>query len=1343
MEDLQAYLPEDRRRALALGEPLPSRTHGAVLLADISGFTPLTEALVRALGPRRGTELLPRYLDEVYDTLIAAIHVRGGTVIGFSGDGITCWFAGDDGSVATACAAELQAGMRAFADLRVLDGGPIGLSLKVAVASGAVRRLTVGDPEVQLLDVLAGETLSRVAAAERLASRGEIVLDEPTARRLAGTIELVEWRDGEGGERFVVVRPPRVQAVTSSSPPLPSLSAAQLRPWLVPVIRERLLAGRGEFLTELRPVAALFVRFSGIDYDEDDAAGEKLDSFVRRVQGILVRYEGTLVQLTIGDKGSFLYGAFGAPIAHEDDARRGVRAALELREAAAALDFLEPVQIGLGRGLMRVGAYGGSTRRTYGVLGDEANLAARLMSEAQPGEVLVSGQVHQVVATEFACEPRPPIALKGKAEPLPVFAVTSRRSRRAMRLQEPSYALPMVGRRAELAAISERLDLALQGQGQVVGIVAEAGVGKSRLVAEVVRIARHKGFVGYGGACQSDGVNTPYLVWKGICSAFFDVDSQLPLRKQVRWLEGELAERAPARLSALPLLGPTLGLPLPDNDFTRSLDPQTRKSVLHALLEDCLKSAAREEPLLLVFEDLHWIDALSHDLLEEVARFTTNLPVVLVLAYRPPRLVRLVGPRLEALANFTRIDLRELSTDEAEQAVRAKLAQLYPARDASVPPGLVEKLMRRAQGNPFYLEELLNYLHDRGLDARDPAALDTVDLPDTLHALILSRIDGLSEREKTTLRVASIIGRLFRAAWLPGYYPALGDMARVKADLDELDRLEITPLDTPEPELTYLFKHIVNHEVTYQSLPHATRASLHERLADYLEIAYADNPPLAALAFHYGRSENQEKRREYLRKAGEAAQREYANEAALDAFGQLLPLLRDVTASIDVHMQRGAVLERVGRYDEAEADYEQALRLAEHHPSGRTEQAAAQFALGRLCRYQGRYEAALSWLEQAKAGRTAIEDRRGLAQSLVEIGAVLWTQGDHDRATERLNAGLELMRELGDASGMASALNSLGIIAWYQGEYATAWSLHEEGLALRREVADRSGIAASLNNLGLVAQSQNDRARARALYEQSLHMYREMGDKQGCANALGNVANIVASQGAYAKAQAMFEENLAMWREIGNKMGIAISLNYLADVLKEQGDCAAAHALLEEGLALATELGHKSAMANALHKLGCVWWLLGDAAAAAQSLADGLALFRELKDKEFVAAALLMLGVLELPANPRQARDRILESLRLGRQLDSPQRQAAGLVGIAGLALHHGNARRAALSLGAALAACQTHDVRLPAELVVLQETLSAEARAALDEPAFTAAWAEGEAMPLEAVVAAALDGHH
>jgi adenylate cyclase len=305
----------------------------------------------------------------------------------------------------------------------------------------------------------------------------------------------------------------------------------------LPAVFEREQSGHGAFLTELRPVGAIFLRFTGIDYDAEAEAGSKLDNFMHRVQSILTRYEGTLVQLTIGDKGSYLYATFGAPTAHEDDACCALYAALDLRRTAAELDFLAPVQIGISQGIMRTGAYGSATRRTYGVLGDDVNLAAHLMSVARPGEILVSPRVQKNLSATFTFRASPRMPIKGKTEPMTVFAVAGQRRKHAIHQEEPYYALPMLGRQAELTLIEAKLELALQGKGQVIGVTVEAGMGKSRLVAEVIRLAIQRGFIGYGGACEASGANTPYLVWKSIWQALFEVTTIAPTAEQIRQIE--------------------------------------------------------------------------------------------------------------------------------------------------------------------------------------------------------------------------------------------------------------------------------------------------------------------------------------------------------------------------------------------------------------------------------------------------------------------------------------------------------------------------------------------------------------------------------------------------------------------------------------------------------------------------------------------------------------------------------------------------------------------------------------------------------------------------------------
>ena len=1154
METPAAYIPTDRRHALARGKSLPNRTKGAALFADISGFTPLTEALARELGPQRGAEELTRHLNSVYDVLIAELDAYGGSVVGFSGDAITCWFDGDTGLRATACALIMQQAMKRFEHVAIPSGQTVTLAMKAAVATGKARRFLVGDPQIQLIDVLAGTVLDRLAATEHNANKGEVVLDPSAVASLGDLIEMTAWRDDEAGQRYGIAGSLKTPVRLSPWPPIPdgALNEDQIRPWLLPPVYERLRSRQGEFLAELRPAVALFLRFGGIEYETDENAGSKLDTYVREVQHILERYQGHLLQLTIGDKGSYLYAAFGAPQAHEDDIVRAVSTALDLRNLSSRLDYITNVQIGITRGRVRTGAYGGVTRRTYGVQGDDVNLAARLMQAAAPGEILVSKIAKEASENVFLWQDLPPLKVKGKTDPVIVYHLLGRNEGNTIRLQEPKYALPMVGRETQMAQVGEKLRLALLGQGQIIGITAEAGMGKSRLLAEVILEASKHQIIAYGGECQSFGTNTSYLVWQSIWQSFFGIDPAWDIDRQISVLADQIAQIDPGLLPRLPLLGAILNISTPDNDLTQSLDAKVRKTSLEALLVDCLKARSKKTALLLILEDCHWIDPLSLELSEVIGRTIANLPVMLIMAYRPPELENSYMSRISQTAYFTEIQLADFTPQEAERLIQLKLKQYFGSQ-VEIPQSSIERITARAQGNPFYIEELLNYLQDRGINPQDTRALEDLDLPATLQSLILSRIDQLTESQKTTLKVASVIGRLFKASMIWGVYPQVGEFNHLLLDLDSLRKVDLTPEDAPEPELTYIFKHILTQEVAYESLLYATRSMLHEHIAQFLEKTYSDRLEqyVDLLAFHYDRSPNQEKRRQYLLMAGQAAQSNYANIAAIDYYQRVIPLLAD-RDQVKARRRLGEVLELTGNWDEADEQYRQELNLADGL-NDRLAQAECQTTLGELLRKQGNYAEALLWQERAREGFEKLGEQAGVAHTLQYAGTLAAQQGDLDVARERYQESLAIQRQLGDKPRIASLLSNLGILACFKSDYQLGRDLYEESLSIRREVQDRRAIANSLGNLGNLYLEQGNYPEARARLDEAVLLQRQVGDRWAIANSLNNLGNVYRALGEQETAKSQYHESLEINRDLGDLWAIAYLLEDIGVLALQQG----------------------------------------------------------------------------------------------------------------------------------------------------------------------------------------------
>lgn len=917
---LSVYIPMDRRHALARGVALPERAVGAALFADISGFTPLTEALTRALGPQQGAEELPHYLNQVYDALIAEVDRYGGSVISFAGDAITCWFADSDpwreGSApaswrATTCAMAIQRAMARFAAVAVPGQPPVTLAVKVAVASGPARRFLVGQPDIQLIDVLAGQTLARMAAAEQRAGRGEVVVDAQTRACLGERAQAreIEREDTEEEQFFVV------EGLTSEAEPWPwlelapgALSEDQVRPWVLPSVYERLCAGLGEFITELRPATALFLRFGGIDYDGDAEAGRKLDAYIRWVQQVAARYEGTLLQLTMGDKGNYLYVAFGAPVAHEDDARRAAHAALEL---GAGAEGPGPVQIGLSQGVMRTGAYGGATRRTYGVLGDEVNLAARLMQNAAPGEIIASRRVHKLASEMFDWQALPAIRVKGKADPIPVYRLGGERKA----APGAEAAVPIIGRAVERNALATCLRNLERGLGGVIVIEGEAGMGKSLLADDLrqqAQAARFETLVGAGDAVEKA---TPYYAWRSVFAQWLDVGAKQDPESQRRHILARIQDQ-PDRVRLAPLLSVVLACPWPDNEFTTPLAGQERAEATRQLLAGLLQDAARRSPRVVILQDAHWLDSLSWELAVHLARTSTaaGAPLLLALITRPLD-DSAAGARhlqvIEALDNVTTLSLAPLSPDETAAVAAARLG----LPEGGLPEPVVQLVQRLAEGNPMFAAELALTLRDQGVITVEPDPSAELargevrrcrltgdlgqavqNLPHTIGGLVLARIDRLPLESQLALKIASVIGQTFAYAPLRHAVQTHANIAEatLRLHLGALAALGLTRLHTLDPDLAYAFRQIVIQEVVYGVLLFAQRRQLHRTVAEWYEASFPDrlDELAATLAYHYSRADVAEKAIDYLLRAGDAARMVYANQEAIEYYQQALELLR-------------------------------------------------------------------------------------------------------------------------------------------------------------------------------------------------------------------------------------------------------------------------------------------------------------------------------------------------------------------------------------------------------------------------------------------------------------------
>jgi predicted ATPase/class 3 adenylate cyclase len=849
----------------SLQAPAVDHFQAAVLFADISGFTPLSERLAER-GPA-GAETLTWLLNDYFGQLIELIAGHGGDVITFAGDALLAvWPAAEGRDVQEALAAATQmaarCGLAAQEALHdYLAEGDVRLSLRISISAGQASGVHLGGIEDRREYLLSGEPIVQVGASHEQARPGEVVLSSE-ARTL-----IREHCAGEPRAGGCL----RLEAL-SSLPPLPRETdvkaglapAAALRPYIPRSVLSRVEAGHTDWLAELRPLTVLFISLPDLDHR---TPLDKAHEVTCALQAELYRYEASINKLSVDNKGATMVAALGLPpLAHEDDPVRGVRAALGVLERLHELDWRGAIGITTGRAFC--GAVGNARRREYTMMGDVVNLSSRLMEAALagagelPAPVLCDEATYHAAQARLLFQPLPAIEAKGKAGRVAVYCPLGE--------QQPAARSEarIVGRREEQAVLGAALEALTRGEtAGVVILEGEAGIGKTRLLDDLRARARQEGAHVFSAAGDAVERRAAYHGWRWVFAELLGVEAAADdeERRQVeRVLGPELCECAP-------LLNVLLPLDFPENETTRHMVGQARADRTRDVLVALLQASVVEAPSVIFLEDAHWLDSASWALALEINQRIER--VLLVIATRPmaeslpPEYVRLLeAPRTR------RLPLPPLADEEALALVCGRLGV------TDLPEPVAALIREEAEGHPFFSEELAYALRDAGLievrggQCRVAPGVDlkAVSLPDTVQGVITSRIDRLMPQQQLTLKVASVIGALFSFEVLRDIYPVEADKPDLPEHLRALERFDLTRLHEPEPNLTYAFKHVITREAAYNLMLFAQRRELHRALAEWYERAFAEgdlSPFYPILAHHWAHAEVVPKAIGYLEKS--------------------------------------------------------------------------------------------------------------------------------------------------------------------------------------------------------------------------------------------------------------------------------------------------------------------------------------------------------------------------------------------------------------------------------------------------------------------------------------------
>ncbi len=928
--------------------PVAEAFPAAVLFADISGFTEVT-TLLSQRGPA-GAETLANLLNNYFGKLIDLILENGGDVVKFAGDALIALWPAEGASLRPATLRAAVCGQQIQRALNDYEAEGVRLSLKIAISAGSVSHIHIGGVFSRWEFLMDGEPLVEVGIANDLAVAGQVLLGPAACVAAADGVHgtEVEFPNGHKGKLLERISATLPLATPAQLPPLGEELALRLKAYIPGAINDRLSVGQSGWLAELRRLSVLFINLPGLNAAASLEAGQHV---ARLLQTSLYYYEGSINKLNVDDKGVTLVAALGLPpFAHEDDPTRAVRAALRIRRELNSLGVES--YIGITTGLTFCGSVGNDRRREYTMIGDVVNLSARLMSLAktQTGlqkthgiPVLVDKATYDAAREQVEFESLGEQSVKGKAEKLAVYHPLTERT------DAVRHASEMIGRDTERTLLAEALQ-ALQrgGETQTIIIRGEAGIGKSRLLQDLFRQSERLNVSSYYGTLDAIDKNSPYHAWREVIRRVFELDVLPELTgaglrdvQQAQVLT-YLERRLPHVLPMAALLNIVLPIDLPENDLTAAMSAEVRGNNIAEILTEVLAQKAQERPLLLVFDDLQWFDSASWALIRRVSRELEGL--LMVLSTRPLPEDN-TPPEFTAMLADKRVRLLDLQSFNPEN-VAALIRQRLGVQQ--IPVALVDLIWSKAAGHPFYSEELLFALRDTGLVVAENGAcrlgtdqeLSALSLPDTLQGIVTSRIDRLPPSEKLALKVASVIGREFLVRALEAIYPIEADKPNLNHYLNTLRQLSFTALASMEPDMAYLFKHAITHEVTYGLMLYSQRRQLHRDLAQWLENTHADDlaPYYPLLAYHYLRAAAAEeldrelapKAVEYLEKAAGQSLKNYANEEALRFYQQALEIGRQIGVAderqADWHKRMGQATLALGRLEESKQHFAAALQ---------------------------------------------------------------------------------------------------------------------------------------------------------------------------------------------------------------------------------------------------------------------------------------------------------------------------------------------------------------------------------------------------------------------------------
>lgn len=1121
---------------------------GSLLFADLSGFTAMSEKLA-SLG-RAGGEKLAGIINGCFDPLLDIVEKYDGDIIKFGGDAFLALFKhGEHSRIACACGIELIN----WVDTNGLISTPVGefkLGIHAGVSSGEIFNLDIGGITGHHEHLFCGKAVEQAYAAADTAELGQLVIFSNAAGSLSND------EKNQINDNYFICRPPiniQYKKELHEAGRQNALPVKNPAAYIITNLNSILQYNGGVIEGEHRILTSLFIGINSLRTNlcaDIDRAIPAINRYFTTINEIIEKHQGVVARLDSSSSSEKMLVFFGAPKSAGQDAQNCLRAVLEIESRLAELnkDFAVAIKhrYGINTGLCFVGAVGSSKRYEYTAMGDAINLAARLMGKAEYGEILLGEHTMKIAGRGFALEDHGQIKVKGKQVPVQVYSFCCQIS---SQIEEEE----MIGREEEFEQGRAFIQEIKDGHKSYLLIYGEAGAGKSLFCSKAIALAEQQGIRIARGICYKHAGLTPYEPIKRALQSLLGLSERATTKQRRNVLSEYLISIGESEWE--PLLAPLFGYSLPIPPQLMHIPDEIKKGKIQELICSLVIEVNRKAVSLIVIEDAQWIDAASFELVKALMA-SPNSPGILFIT-RP-------GSICENIKTF--VSVRQIELGSLTEANARKLF-LWALDDMIPEEPIIKQAIEKSAGNPFYLEELAKAFKELG---RERFASGE-NIPAGIESVITARIDNLSEKVKKTLRTASVIGRVFAFKTLCSLYQDKNSKSSLRKHLEELNQLDLTPLERRQPILEYIFKHILTQEVAYNGLSYSSRQALHLKAANYFAKQTRlcrTHPELPA--HHYILAGEELKALPFLYDAAIKAASQFANKEAMSHFGSAIDIARrhnEIDYLIKSTKGRGNLAKHTGAYSLAVTDF---LWIRDNVKSA-DDKIDALKNLAEIYRITNEYGESDKVLEELikinpkdpgilvfyHNSRAEILRRKGKLPACREILAQAEIVIKNERVADEVQA---------------TVFNHLGICLWSMGKLTEAAQYYKRALSLYRKLKDLSGQSKVINNLGIISDRMGKLDQATRAYQKAEKIFQRIGAARSQACACANLGTIYGPRGLFSEAISKIMEAMQIFEKIGDQRGYAFAVGDLGYTYYAMGDYDSAESHFKKAIALGKKL---------------------------------------------------------------------------------------------------------------------------------------------------------------------------